>query len=185
MSIVLVDMDGVLADTHFSWLQMYNRDWHDNLRTKDITRWALHEFVKPECGRRVYDYLERPEFYDFTPIIENALYGVNALRALGHRVIVVSAGFYQSKVLWLSNNGFLNEFPYKNDYRPFTALDLILCNDKSLIKGDYLIDDRLENVVQFTRNGIGILFTQPWNENRAIPNRANNWMDVIEYFKQI
>lgn len=183
MSTILVDIDGVVADTHKSWLEMYNKDWYDSLQVKDITRWALHEFVNPECGRKIYEYLERPDFYDSTPIMENALWGVLALRALRHRVIFVSAGFYQSKVEWLGRNRFLNEFPYKNDFRATTALDVVLCNDKTLIKGDYLIDDRLENVVQFSKVGIGILFTQPWNDQHAVPNRVSNWFDIVEYFR--
>lgn len=176
MSTILVDVDGVIADTHKTWLEMYNRDYNDSLKVSDITRWALHEFVKPECGRKIYEYLERPNFYDNTPMIPDALTGVRFLRELGHRVIFVSAGFHESKIRWLGRMGFLTEFPYKDDFRPSTATDVILCNDKSLIKGDYLIDDRPENLLSFER---GFLFTQPWNADSYQGNRVDNWIDIM------
>lgn len=183
MSVILVDVDGVVADTHTSWLSMYNRDYGDNLKVADITRWAMHEFVKPECGRKIYEYLERPDFYDETLPIKEALEGVRFLRQLGHRVIFVSAGLFESKVRWLGRFGFLNEFPYKDDCRASTALDVVLCNDKSLIKGDYLIDDRVENVERY---GDGFVFSQPWNVNADFyGGRVDSWMDISLMFSMV
>lgn len=184
MAVILVDIDGVVADTHTSWLDMYNKEWDDYLQVSDITEWSLHKFVKPECGRKIYNYLERPDFYESVLMIKDALLGVLTLRENKHRVIFVSAGFYPSKIEWLGRNGFLSEsFPYKKDFGAATALDVVLCNDKYLIKGDYLIDDRPENVIRFNAGGTGILFTQPWNKKRVVSNRVNNWFDIIEYFK--
>lgn len=182
MSTILVDVDGVVADTHKSWLEMYNQDYDDDLKVEEVTKWALHEFVKPECGRDIYKYLENPDFYDNTPMIDGALAGVRYLREIGHRVIFVSAGFFESKVRWLGRMGFLQEFPYPNDVRPSTATDVILCNDKSLIRGDYLIDDRHANVLNF--HSTGILFNQPWNSEILYDNRVYTWIDIGIYFHQ-
>ena len=50
---ILVDVDGVCADLHMTWLHRYNTDYDDHLIHSDITRWAIHEFVKPECGTKI------------------------------------------------------------------------------------------------------------------------------------
>ena len=182
MSTILVDVDGVVADTHVSWLVRYNRDFNDDLTPSEITRWAMHEFVKPECDKKIYDYLSLPDFYDDCPPIAGAMWGIVALRAFGHRVVFVSAGLHENKVIWLAKLGFLREFPYKNDPRPTTAKDIILANDKSLIRADYMIDDREANFDGFV--GEGLLFTQPWNQDSNYKYRMNDWCDIIKFFSK-
>jgi 5'(3')-deoxyribonucleotidase len=56
--------------------------------------------------------------------------------------------------------------------------DFIQALDKSLIDCDYLIDDRPENI-ESTR-GMGILYSQPHNQNFEWKYRANNWEEVVQ-----
>ena len=189
MSTILVDVDGVVGDTHVSWLHMYNQDYHDNLTVEQITRWELHEFVVNRCGKKIYDYLDREDFYDNCPMVENALLGVKTLRAQGHRVIFVSAGFHESKIRGLAKWGFLAEFLYKDDHRPSTATDVVLANDKSLIRGDFMIDDRIENLLYIPYPTARLLFTQPWNTDFEMKyygrgmRRVTGWLEIVEYFR--
>lgn len=179
--IILVDVDGVVADIHTAWLRSYNRDYNDTLQVSDIKAWAMHEFVKPECGKNIYRYLNFPDFYDDVLPIEGALEGVQILRDFGYRIVFVSAGFHEAKARWLCKQGFCVEFPYP-DRSWSTPTDLILANDKSLIRGDYLIDDRPDNL--FGHSARGILFDQPWNQAPFYP-RVNGWHGVTFYFRAI
>lgn len=176
MADILIDIDGVVLDTQASWLALYNADYDDCLTNEDIKGWDLVPFVKPECGSKIYDYLDRPDFYDATIPIFQAKWGVEQLRRK-HRVRFVSAGFYPTKIACLHEFGFLVEFPY-NDARWQTCLDAILINDKSWIKGDLLIDDRPKNLVE--QGGTALLFNQPWNQDHHMHPRAFNWEDVVE-----
>lgn len=181
MQTVLVDVDGVTADSHKTWLNFYNQDYHDWLTFDKIKSWGIHQYVKPECGRKIYDYLRRPDFYDNTLPVMGAVEGVGLLRRLGYKVVFVSAGMFPAKVDWLAREGFLVDFPYA-DHRPETARDVILCNDKSMIRGDYLIDDYPGNLAEFP--GKRILFDQPWNEDatRDLYHFRGNWPFIMRYF---
>jgi 5'(3')-deoxyribonucleotidase len=58
------------------------------------------------------------------------------------------------------------------------------CKDKSLIRTDYLLDDRFENVVSF--HGFGILFNRPWNRGSKYfySARLKDWNDIYEARKR-
>ena len=90
MSIILVDVDGVTLCLDAEWFKRYNEDWGDNLKPEHVTRWAVHEFVKPSCGKRIYDYLLMPDLYDNVPLIAGALDGIMTLRNAVHRVVFLS-----------------------------------------------------------------------------------------------
>ena len=60
--ILAFDIDGVLADLHTAWLDEYNKDFDDNLTISYITQWEMDKFVKPECGKKIFNYLKRPLF---------------------------------------------------------------------------------------------------------------------------
>ena len=67
---VAVDVDDVCADLLTEWLYRYNLEYEDNLTVADVDRWDLSEQVKPECGKKIYNYLRDPEstgYYSSTP----------------------------------------------------------------------------------------------------------------------
>ena len=65
---------------------------------------------------------------------------------------------------------------------------IVFCGDKSILRGDYLIDDNPRQLERFaqTREGDspreGILFTSPANANVTGFRRVNNWLDVEKMF---
>ena len=161
--IVAVDCDGVCADLTSEWIiNRYNNDWNDNLKHEDITDWNVHQFVKPECGLKIYDYLQDPSLYDNVIPIEGAINGVFYLKSLGYRVIFVThstQGHSGRKFRWLFQHGFIE---VEDDY--------VECKDKSLVNASYLLDDYVVNVNSF--RGQGVLFTP----------RCDNWTEVCRYF---
>ncbi len=54
--------------------------------------------------------------------------------------------------------------------------------DKSLLKGEYMFDDRYDNVAGFS--GEGCLLTRPWNEKYSWNWRVNNWTEYISQMKE-
>lgn len=174
MKRILVDVDGVVADLHSEWLRLYNEDYADNLKPSQITEWDTTKFVKPECGNKIFDYLHNPNLYDSVKPIDGALSSIQWLRQHGYDVRYVTSGVQPAKILWLGEHGFLRE-----DHRFLHSSDVVIANDKSLIKGDIMVDDHIKNLESFDRTRI--LFAQPWNENSQSYFRADGWPDVIQY----
>ncbi len=177
--IALIDVDGVVADLHTEWLKRYNDDYNDDLKYTQINKWSIDEFVKPECGRKIYEYLKTPDLYNYVPEVDGAVVGVNSLRAIGYRVVFLTAGFYTSKIEWLHNHDLTVEYPY-GDNRWDTVTDVVIAGDKSLIPGTLMVDDRPENLRQGNTR-FKVLFDQPWNRDATGYWRAIDWKEVIKF----
>ena len=166
--IIAVDIDDTCANLSDTWLGRYNHDYNDNLKRKDITEWAVHKFVKPECGEKIYDYLKDPTLYNFVNPIKDSLEGVNLLRKFG-RVIFITAPTLEvmgRKYYWLKEHGYID-----------TLDDYIETKEKYLIKYDFIIDDRFDNIKHSNNNYVD---SQPWNTMYNHPKRINNWRQFIK-----
>lgn len=164
---IIVDVDDTLCDLLTEWIGRYNILWDDILTVQNITRWNLHELVKPECGKRIYEILEDENLYDHISPYSGSLEFINQLRKDHHHVIFVTSPYGKSagqKLQWLSNYGFLpKNLKYHSDY--------IECSDKTLICGDYIVDDKEETVEKWLtkhEQGWGCLYKQPYNYNQKI-----------------
>lgn len=174
--VIGLDVDDVLLDLVGQWLTEYNEEWSDTLDKKDLHEWDFTKFVKPECGKRVYRLL-KPEMYDRIKPLDGAVEFVQEIRNMGHVPRYITAcgdpknkrqhhAFAVAKHSSLIRHGIAvgNEL-------------LIPGRDKSRAPVDILIDDREENVESF-RNGIAILFTQPWNKSSVL-TRARSYDDAL------
>lgn len=169
---IACDIDGVLANLLLPWLARYNKDYNDNLNPDDISDWYTDKFVKPECGKKIYDYLKDPSLYDECLPYEGSLYMISKLKNIaGCRIVYGTsspAESYGKKFFWLKEYGFI-----------FDQKDYFETSDKSLIRADVLIDDYWENLLNFT--GYGILLERPWNKNRyGDYYRAKDFSAVLE-----
>jgi 5'(3')-deoxyribonucleotidase len=174
--IILVDVDSVVADLVPAWLDIYNNQYSDSLTKNDILEWDIHKFTKPECGKKIYNILKNPGLYKNVKPIDGALSAIKILKKSGHRIIYASSGIFEQKAEWLKDNGFLSS---KNSDWHF-ADDLIFCGDKTLIYGDWIIDDKYENC----HGRQSILFDQPWNrEYGSNFIRATDWIHVLAILK--
>jgi 5'-nucleotidase len=172
---VLVDVDSVVCDLHAEWLRRYNADYNDSLTNEDIKEWSLLPFVKPECGDRIYDYLEEDLYGLTTPVIKGAQEGLERLRRAGDYITFVtscvSPGMFDPKVEWLRREGML--------YRGDGFVAVLKGTSKLVVNGDVLIDDYSDTVREFVNVGrIAVLFTQPWNRDAWAPARMESWDEV-------
>ncbi len=170
--IIAVDVDGVVLDTMSEVLARYNLDCHDSLTLDDIRAYDVGQFVRPECGRKIYEYFETPEVYQAALPIVNADRGLLALEKSGHRLIFVTTaapGTEGVKRVVLKKYGYLHD---DENY--------VECRDKSLIRADVLIDDNVMNLIYF--RGERIIFDQPWNRGESVSEawRARDWDNVTK-----
>lgn len=178
---IFVDIDEVVADLLPAWVNRYNAIFGDSLNAANITGWSLEPYVKPECGKQVYQLLEDPTLYDEVEPILGSLAAINVLRERGHRIIFATAspnGSAGRKLRWLYEHEFLQPAGLPTSVHP----DYIEVYDKSLLSGDVLIDDGPHNVSAF--RGLSILFRQPHNEHVYHLLPANNWAEVLDILSQ-
>lgn len=165
--IIACDVDEVVLNLIEKWLSKYNYDFNDNLKPEDIKDWNVSKYVVPKCGETIFDYIKEPKVFEESKPIYGAAHAISYLKSQGHRIIYVTINNPDNvKDRWLKKYGFMD-----------SSEDLFVCEDKSLIASDFLIDDNPENVKNCY--GVGILFTQPHNKDFDWHPRANSWVEVI------
>lgn len=171
---ITIDVDGVVADMIPEWLGRYNNDYGDNLKSFDIKAWDTSKYVKPECGKKIYRYLEDPTLYDNVLPIPHALEEIASIR-MEHDVYFVTScveGMMGRKYRWLNDHGFA-----------VSIKNYIEASNKGMICGDILVDDYPVNLQKF--HGKGILFSQPWNFGTPAVAIAGSWLDVSWLIRRI
>lgn len=154
-NIVLLDVDQVVADLHTEWLRRYNMDWDDDLKSEDIVAWDVANFVKPECGKRIYSYLRDADLYDNVKPMPGAEVAVAILKSAGFRVVFVTAAndvAAGAKMRWLVKHRLASSYD-----------EIVVATDKSLIHGDFFVDDYYENL-RTSRVPVRLLLSAPYNQ---------------------
>ena len=164
---ILVDIDSTI--TNFSeMLLLANNQFHGTYyRYTDITSydWFDRTFVNPW----------RPtEYQCFWNTVEVNLASVTAIERWvrqGHKVLLVTAshfndmlGYKIRKTLEPFNHELINEH------------NVVIAQDKSIIHGDTMIDDCVDNLVNF--NGARICYAQPWNQDFNGSLRFSDWNKI-------
>lgn len=166
---ILVDMDGVLANWNLGVSQDLLRHGFDP-EVLDLTRWDLG---MDEPTRRIVRRAQAtPGFYRWLQPIEGAVDGIHELERLGHDVWICSTPdatnvtCASDKVEWVRE--FLGEAWVKR---------VNLTHRKSLVRGDFLIDDK--PVIDDTADAEWqrIVFDQPYNQDSEGP-RLRGWANL-------
>jgi 5'-nucleotidase len=175
-----IDLDDVLNCLVDKWISDYNITYNDNLEKENIKSWDINKYVKPECGDNIYKLLNRPNFF---LNLDVKLYAQEVTKWLSEHydLFIVTAYDYRSckdKAQWLEK--YFPHVPIKN---------LIFCNHKGLLKLDYIIDDGVHNILDFSKTNSykrAIIFDAPWNRYLGKKyRRAKDWLDVKDIFKKI
>lgn len=170
---IWLDQDNTIYDLSKPWYDAHNKDYpqHD-LRSEHIKGWDTQQVCNNAgCKADIYSYFNRVELWRDGGIIEGAKEVIDQWRYedLADLGIVTTASNGMSmpyKIEWLQKH-----FPYIED--------IIMTHKthvKHLLRGDILIDDGIHNLTKW--QGVGILYTQPWNEDNTDLPRANNWKEV-------
>lgn len=170
---IVVDQDWVLAKLTKKWINHYNKEHNDNLQIKDITDWDICKFVKPGAEKDMLNYLTIDGFYRDLEVVE---FSVEVLEELSqyYELFIATDPFgpysMRDKYEWLLEN-----FPM------IKKENFIFTGNKSIIKGEYIIDDAVHHIEHF--EGEKLLFNAPYNVNEDRFTRVNNWKEIGEYFR--
>lgn len=181
---ILLDMDETVVDLIGDWLAAYNRQWSDNLTKDKVTGWDFHTYCKAECGKQVYDILQRPGFFDYLPPMPGAVGAVRTLHAQGHELLFAtstpSADAARGKVEWIKRT--FGDLGYG-------ISKIIQIADKSLIDADMLVDDKPETILQWAKAGRQIVaIVHPHNVIEATEHAsyaAHSWQNPVAAWRDI
>lgn len=169
--IILVDMDGVIADFESGFQKAWSK-----LGT-DFPAIPLKERVLPRVvdqypshlARLVAEVCQAPGFYKHLPPIPGAVAGVRAMLEQGHQVA------FCTSPLTAYRNCVLEKFEWIEEHFDQGFTDrVVMTKDKTLVSGDVLIDD------QPTVRGLlaplwqHVIFDQPYNQ--GVPGPRMSWL---------
>ena len=170
---IFIDMDDVIADAVDRFLEWYRRDFGVNFTKADLYGTKLHAIVPEEHRKIVKEYPLQKGFFKDLPVIENSR---EVIKELNNRFDV-----YIASAAMEFPNSLNDKYEWLDLHFPFIPWKRrIFCGDKSILKGDVLIDDHDFNLSVF--EGRSIVFTAPHNVTDAKYERMNNWLYAEKLF---
>ena len=164
-------MDDVLADATGQFINFYEKEYgvrvtRESMNNKD----EMERF--PDHHEEVYQFTFRKDFFRTMAVNENSQEVVKKLNKNYELFIVSSAMEFPNslneKFEWLEEH-----FPFLN-WKQF-----VFCGSKTVVYGDYMIDDLPHNLEKF--NGEKIIYSAPHNLQFNHFRRLNNWKEVGDY----
>jgi 5'-nucleotidase len=175
--IILVDMDGVLADLEAEFFARFQQTHGIDLSTKRTEFYMEHDW--PEHVEEIHEIMSTPGlFYSLSLIVG----GLNALEwmARSHDVFICTAPLLenptcvQDKVRWVEK--YLG---------PEWTRRMIITKDKTLVHGDILIDDKIN--IQGVRipTWHHVLFHAPYNlDKEHAGERLHAWHQIEQLLER-
>lgn len=175
--VILVDMDGVLVDFDAGFRKVWNN--------RSVIHREESYYMERCVGAEHYKEAELLEhtagFFESLPPMKGALHAINEMERDGLLVLIVSSpiltSFHcaQEKINWIRRH--LGE----------RWLDkVVLCTDKSAVRGDLLIDDKpLDRMAPYGKHTTAswkqIVFDAPYNRQLKIPRllKWSEWRSVV------
>ena len=156
MKRITLDMDDVLADTEGKLIDFALQEFKTTHSRHEFRQKPMHELLHAKQLKKVDAYINQPGFFADIPVMEDAQ-------------DVVTPNSFREKYDWLQKH-----FPCI----PWT--NYVFCGHKSIISSDYLIDNRVNNLLAF--QGKPILYSAPHNLKENNFQRVSNWAEIADLF---
>ncbi|WP_217181627.1 hypothetical protein [Streptomyces sp. AC495_CC817] len=172
---LLVDQDAVIAswgDEFDDRLDSFGAGAANIPRTRDQQQWDLNAGRTEPEKRIIKKIMTEPGFYRRLKPISGAKQALKSALAAGHDVRIVSSPYISNptcasdKIDWVVRH-----------YGSQWASRLILTNDKTVVHGDFLIDDKPEVVGSMTPSWRHIVFGDYEYNQHVDGLRLRYWVD--------
>lgn len=165
---ILVDIDSTITNFGEALLQANNNEYDTNYTYNQITSydWFDKTFEDP------WFLTTRHYFWNKVQVNPEAVTTLEDWVKQGYKVYLVTASHFSDtlgrkicKTLEPFNSDLINE------------RNIIVAQDKSIIKGDVMIDDCIDNLN--SSSAFPICFAQPWNKE-YLGDRTSSWEEIKE-----
>ncbi len=178
LPILLLDMDGIIADFDRFSLDTYNRTFRTNYDVKNVHKYiGDHEVLDPTIDKvALRRPFKDPGSFINLPVIEGSQDAVAKLLKF-FNIFVVTTQYYgnptcvHEKHVWLQRH-----FPAIADKGIFTK-------HKPMVQGDILVDDRPINCQQYKAFNEGALTASlqyHWSDPKVTDLLAPTWAELAE-----
>lgn len=175
--VILLDVDGVLANFSKSFLAVANEVCGTEVKFDDITDYNIYSFFPADKKQEVKARISEEGFCSSIEVLPGAQEAVEELKKIANvytlSAPVDSKTWVYERDLWLRNN-----FGISHHNQIFT-------HSKHLVFGHVLIEDSFDNVAVWARfnpgGKLGLLWETPYNKNsnQAVIYRSNSWNDIL------
>ena len=170
---IIIDMDEVIVDNYAEFHRLYEERYGKPVDPADYAGRKIYQIPGTEWIR---EQLYEPGHFRHLPLMEGAAEVVRELYER-HEVWIVTAAME-------FKHSFLDKYEWLHEYLPFVDWRrVVFCGDKSIVHGDYMIDDKAKNLAGF--NGTGLLFAASHNRDETGYHRVANWGEVRDYFRGV
>ncbi len=174
MESIIIDMDEVMADTMGGMINWYRKEGYNGII--DYARMPGGSWIKgfPEEHRgMVRKHLFDPGFFRDLPVMKDCTGVIEQLNKK-YNIFIVSAAMEFP-------NSLRDKLDWLNEHFSFlTWHQFVFCGNKSVVQGDYMIDDLVRNFSGF--RGKKYLFSGPHNTEITGYDRLNSWNHALTTF---
>jgi 5'-nucleotidase len=172
MTVLLLDMDGVLAD----FMAGFRADWAERggsplLPPDEHTGWDLYGLMPKNERHLVAEVMNAPGFFAELPPVEGAVEAVHEIMR-EHEVLFCSTPWDSSptclseKAWWLQKH-----------FGKGASKRAIFTFDKTLVHGRILVDDNPEILGRATPTWEHVVFSQNYNAHVKDRRRLDRWSE--------
>jgi len=171
-----IDMDDVIADSMTLILKKYNKEFSTSISKTDLNGKTIYDLIPTEHIPTIKHYQNTIGFYKDVPLVQNAKLAIQEL-ATKYEIFIVSAALEFP-------NSLSDRYDFIGSHFPMIPWrNIVFCGNKQIVKADYIIDDMLENIKQYSNKGF--LFSAYHNLNIGHENRIENWDHAIKKLESI
>ena len=176
--VVLIDMDGVIADFELGFQKAFNRSYPDLIPVpldQRTRHYVGEDYVRlnPTISKdELVKLFLQPGFFRNLPVIQGS---VEAVSTLSQHFSV----FVCTSPLQTYKNCVLEKFQWLEEHFGFELTSkVILARDKTVVRGHVLIDDKPNIHGCMSPAWKHVLFTQPYNRSEKTDFRMDGWTDL-------
>ena len=170
--LILVDMDGVLADLETAFWTKFEAAFPEAPRRSQANtrQFKLDTQIGPEWTEKVRAITTAPGFYASLPPVPGAAHALNEMLAQGWDVRICTAPLLTNPTCASDKLSWADEVLGQGWSRR-----VIIAKDKTLVRGDLLIDDKPVITGDWTPTWQHVVFDAPYNQDAPSPLRLTGW----------
>lgn len=169
---ILFDQDGVLADWQAMFDELLTLQFpHISvLPREEITVFKAQSLYATEYQADIQKMMDTPGFYRELKPIEGAVEALHQIRAAGYETFICTAPYVTNETCASEKMAWVREHLGADWVKK-----MVITSDKTLVRGDVLIDDKPDITGSMTPIWKHVVFDAPYN--RHVPQRLDRWSD--------
>lgn len=176
--IILIDQDNVLSDFEKQFLVKWREQYPElpYIPFEKRNTFKIYDQYSPKYKSLIRSIYRAKGFYRSLPLVEGGIEALVEMSELGNNVFICTSP------LSLYENCVLEKYEWVEEHLgPEWIKKIILTKDKTLVKGDILIDDKPEITGVQTPIWEHIIYDRPYNKYINSKRRLNwkNWKEVL------